>query len=251
MIDLHCHLLPGLDDGPADLEATFELARAQVSAGVEKVLCTPHVNHGYPANVSTAIIQRTQALRRSLHEAGIPLRIQAGAEVAVTKAVELDDTELELLHLGAGPWLLLEAPLSTDFPQLDGLVAGLRARGHEILLAHPERCALFHRDPALLAGLIARGAAAQVTATSLTGDFGRTVERFARSMVEDGLVHVIASDAHSARRRGPGLAGPLTEAGLDWLTDYACAAVPGAMLAGESLPGAPELPRKRRRFGRG
>jgi protein-tyrosine phosphatase len=239
VIDLHCHLLPGIDDGPADEQATFELARAQVSAGVSKVLCTPHVNHGYPANTGEAILARVQQLRERLTAEQIPLRIQAGAEVAVARAIELPDDDLVLLHLGASDWLLLEPPLSTDVPRLEQLVQGLQARGHKILIAHPERCAAFHSNPKLLGALVEQGALAQITAASLTGQFGRTVAKLARTMVDEGMAHVIASDAHDARRRTPGLAEPLAEAGLDWMTEWACEAVPHAILAGDPIPQRP------------
>lgn len=247
MIDLHCHLLPGIDDGPADEAATLDLARAQVAAGVTKVLCTPHAAHGYPANTGDAIIAATEQLRSRLHAAEIPLRIQAGAEVAIARAIELSDDELILLHLGASDWLLLEPPLATDVPRLEQLVGGLQARGHKVLIAHPERCAAFHQDPKLLGELVKRGALAQVTATSLTGVFGRTVAKLARTMVDEGVVHVIASDAHDATRRAPGLAGPLEEAGLGWMTDWACQEVPAAMLGGEPIPPRPQSARTQRR----
>lgn len=247
MIDLHCHLLPGIDDGPAEEQAAFALARAQVAAGVDKVLCTPHVAHGYPANTGEAVIAAVQAFRERLAAEQIPLRIQAGAEVAIARAIDLGDDELALLHLGASDWLLLEPPLSTDVPRLAQLVSGLQTRGHRILIAHPERCAAFHQNPRLLGELVEDGALAQITASSLTGQFGRTVARLARTMVDEGVAHVIASDAHDAEHRAPGLAEPLAEAGLAWITEWACQEVPHAMLAGEAIPPRPEPVRSGRR----
>ena len=247
MIDLHCHLLPGVDDGPPDEAATFAIARAQVAAGVDKALCTPHAGHGYPGNTGQAIIDATAALRTRLADEGIPLRVQAGAEVALSRAIELPDEELTLFHLGASDWLLLEPPLSTDVPRLEALVQGLQTRGHKILIAHPERCAAFHHDPKLLGELVRNGALAQITAGSLAGQFGRTVAKLARTMVDEGVAHVVASDAHDAERRAPGLAGPLAEAGLEWFTEWACHDVPLAMLAGDPIPPRPEPARGQRR----
>jgi protein-tyrosine phosphatase len=247
VIDAHCHLLPGVDDGPGDVDATLTMARAQVAAGIHKVVCTPHVNHGYPANTAAAILTQVQTLREQLHAASIPLRIQAGAEVALSRAIELPDDELTLLHLGASEWLLLEPPLAADVPRIEQLIQGLQARGHRILIAHPERCAAFHHDPKLLTTLIGHGALAQVTATSLTGQFGRTVTKLARTMVNEHVVHVIASDAHDTHRRAPGLATPLHDAGFGWLTDWACHDVPRAMLASERIPPRPTAPHAARR----
>ena len=238
MIDLHCHLLPGVDDGPADDAAAIEQARVHLAAGIDTVVCTPHVSHGH-RNTSAGILEATQRLRETLTGADVPLRIQAGAEVSLSRAIELDDEELAQLHLGASSWLLLEPPLGTDVPRLPQMVAAIQSRGHDVLIAHPERCAAFHHDEHLLGELVRGGAIAQITAGSLSGQFGRTVQKVALAMVKAELVHVIASDAHDPVRRAPGLAAPLAEAGLDRLTEWACQAVPAAMLAGEPLPPRP------------
>lgn len=252
MIDLHCHLLPGIDDGPRDVAAALEEARAHLAAGVMDVVCTPHVSHGY-GNTSEGIAASVDALRAELDAAGLDLSIHAGAEVSLARAIELPDDELTALHLGDGPWLLLEPPLSTDMPRMSALIQGIQARGHRILIAHPERCAAFHHDAKLLAELVDDGALAQVTAGSLAGQFGRTVQKLARGMVDAGLVHVIASDAHNAGNRPPDLAGPLEAAGLSAFIQWSCHDVPAAILSGDRLPdGPPKLPAARRRFfGRG
>lgn len=248
MIDLHCHLLPGIDDGPADTAAAIEQARVHVAAGVRTVVCTPHVSHGH-RNTSEAIAATTLELRGAFAEAGVELDLRPGAEVSLSRAIELDDGELAQLHLGGGDWLLLEPPLGTDVPRLPQMVAAIQSRGHKVLVAHPERCASFHHDTALLGELVRAGAAAQITAGSLSGRFGRTVQKAAMGMVDADLVHVIASDAHDPQRRPPGLAGPLAEAGLEGLTEWACVDVPAALLAGEPLPPRPAgaAPAKRRR----
>ncbi len=248
MIDLHCHLLPGIDDGPADAAASIEQARLHVAAGVKTVVCTPHVSHSH-RNSAAGIAEATAALRETLGAAGVPLLVAPGAEVSLSRAIELDDHELAALHLGGGPWVLLEPPLGSEVPRLAQMVAGIQSRGHQVLIAHPERCSAFHHDSALLGELVRAGAAAQVTAASLTGQFGRTVQKLAMGMVEAELVHVIASDAHDPVRRGPGLAEPLAAAGLEGLTEWACAAVPAAMLAGEPLPPRPAGVGKQRRKG--
>lgn len=248
MIDLHCHLLPGIDDGPPTLEAALDEARVHVAAGVRDVVCTPHVSHGH-RNTAAQIGEATVALQSALDEAGIALRVLPGAEVSLSRAIELDDTELAALHLAGSEWLLLEPPLGSEVPRLAQMVAGIQSRGHRVLVAHPERCSAFHRDPKLLGELVRAGATAQVTAGSLSGQFGNTVKKVATGMVEADLIHVVASDAHDAVKRPPGLAGPLQEAGLEGLTDWACQQVPVALLAGEALPPRPDgavRPAKRR-----
>jgi protein-tyrosine phosphatase len=258
VIDLHCHLLPGIDDGPGDVGAALEQARVHVEAGVETVVCTPHVSHNY-ANTSAGIAEATAAFQGELDRAGIPLVVRPGAEVSLSRAIEMDDTELAALHLGGAaseggsPYLLLEPPLGSEVPRMAQLVKGLASRGHKILVAHPERCAAFHRDDRLLGEMVRDGALVQLTAGSLAGDFGRTVQKLALSMASEGLVHVVASDAHDAVRRPPGLAAPLTVAKLDGLAAWACQDVPAAMLSGASIPERPAgaVPKPRRKlFGR-
>lgn len=246
MIDLHCHLIPGIDDGPADVAGAVAEARAHVAAGITDVACTPHVTHSY-LNTAAGIDQRVEEFRGELSAAGVPLRIHRGAEVSLARAIELGEDELVELHLGDGPFLLVEPPLSTEMPRMAQLMEGIQARGHRVLIAHPERCAGFHRDAGLLEEMVGAGALAQVTAGSLTGQFGRTVQKLARQMVDAGLIHVVASDAHDERRRGPGLAAPLQEAGLEALTEWACLEVPRAILSGAPIPeGPPKLPSRRR-----
>jgi protein-tyrosine phosphatase len=248
MIDLHCHLLPGIDDGPPELGATLELARAHLAAGVQTVACTPHVNWDAP-NRSEAISAATESLRAELADAEIDLTIVAAAEVGLTMAVELDRDELTRLRLGGGEWLLLEAPLSVSVG-VDTAVGVVAAQGHRILLAHPERCPAFQRDPDSLRRLVDQGVLCQVTATALTGQFGRTVQRFALELMREGLIHVVASDAHDARRRPPGLREHVVSAGFEHRADWLTQEVPAAILAGERIPPAPPGPEPKRRWWR-
>lgn len=250
MIDLHCHLLPSIDDGSLDTASALEQARIHLAAGVDEVVCTPHVSHGY-GNTATGIAAATATFERDLAEAGIDLQIRAGAEVSLARAIELPDDELRALHLGTSDWLLLEPPLGSDVPRLRELVHSVRSRGHGILLAHPERCAAFHHDAGLLAELVEDGALVQLTAGSFSGQFGRTVQKLATTMAKEGLIHVVSSDAHDTSRRPPGLAGALEAAGLSELVAWACHDVPRAMLAGDDLPERPVgTVRRRRLFGR-
>lgn len=237
MIDLHCHLLPAIDDGPADLGAALALAQRQVDAGVRTVAATPHVNPSMATDA--ALMERAvEEMRTAVRAAGIPLEIVRGAEVDIRTAVELDDEELRRLTLGGGPWLLLEAPLAPGL-LLEPVLGSLRARGHAILLAHPERSPTLQRDPAAAARLVSNGVLMQVTTGGLTGQFGRTVQRFATQLVQEGLVHNVASDAHDVERRPPGLREPLERTGLGAAAQAWCAEAPAALLAGEPLPPLP------------
>jgi protein-tyrosine phosphatase len=245
MIDLHCHLLPAIDDGPDALDGSIAMARAHITAGVRCVACTPHVDWSSP-NQSDVIAQGVEELRAALAANEVNLQVVSGGEVGLTKAIDTDDDELTALRLGGGPWLLLEAPLGVHVG-IDTAVSMVAMRGHRILLAHPERCPAFHRDLDALARLVDQGVLCQVTATAVTGSFGRTVQRVATRMVDAGLIHVVASDAHDDRRRPPGLREHVEQAGYGHLAVWLTEDVPAAILAGSAIPARPSAPAPARR----
>jgi protein-tyrosine phosphatase len=242
VIDLHCHLLPGIDDGPRDMRMALAVAQLQVDAGVGTVAATPHVSWDLPTSAE-AIASGVAAVRAELAARKIPLEVVSGGEIDVHRAAELPDEQLRALALGGGPWLLLEAPLQTGVP-LEPVAVALIERGHRVLLAHPERSPLLQRDPAALRRLADAGALTQLTAGSLTGRFGRTVQRYAEALLEQGLVHTVASDAHDALRRPPGMHVRV----LGELAPMLTQEIPAAILAGEEIPPLP-LPRAARRRG--
>lgn len=250
MIDLHAHILPGVDDGPASVEEAVDLARAAVDAGTRVLAATSHVSHMFPTD-PRVFPARLAEVREALQAAGVSLEVVQGGELAPTRLGDLDDEALRELSLGGGPYLLVECPFSPVSAELEPLVYDLQHRGWRILLAHPERSAAFHRAPERLERLVRGGALVQVTAGSLTGQFGQTARRFSVDALRDGLVHVLASDAHDVIDRPPGLTAGLAAAehGLpgigahaEWLTQE----VPAAVLAGDELPPRPRLPRRSR-----
>ncbi len=240
MIDLHCHIIPGVDDGPATMDDALALARAHVDAGTQTVVATSHVSWDYPENGSTRLFAAVAALRDSLAEQDIPLEVLTGAEVAMTRVDALTPDELTVLRLGGGDWLLVECPFSPSAAAFAPVLDALQARGHRIVLAHPERCPAFHREPDRLSAYISQGMLTSVTAGAFVGRFGREVEKVAREFLALGLVHSVASDAHDLRRRPPGIRAELTEAGLDpLLVQWLGHDVPAAILGGDRIPLAP------------
>jgi protein-tyrosine phosphatase len=166
----------------------------------------------------------------------------------MTRASDLSDEELAALRLGGGPYLLVECPYSPRSPGFDGILSEIADRGHKIVLAHPERCPAFQRDPARLHSLVEAGMLTSLTAGAFTGRFGRGVGRFARQLLEGGFVHDIASDGHGAGMGRPPTIGPeLEEAGLGDRADWHARAVPLAILDGTPLPPAPPPPAPRKR----
>jgi protein-tyrosine phosphatase len=248
VIDIHCHILHGIDDGPADQEGSLALARAAVAGGTRAIVATPHVSWDYPANTAAAIAEGVADLREALAREQIPLELHTGAEIAMTRAAELSDDELVAMRLGGpgGTHLLVECPLSSTAAGFDALLALLRSRGHEIVLAHPERCPAFQRDATTYERLIAQGMLGQVTAGSLAGKFGRAVQQFGDRLVREGLAQIIASDAHSAEQRPPSLGPELTDAGYGAQAEWLTREVPHAVLTGASVPLGPPMPAPKR-----
>lgn len=205
-VDVHCHCLPGLDDGPSTLEQAIELCGALVADGITHVIATPHQLGAYEGENDAAAIRAAVArLSAELSARSIPLQVSAGADVRV------DDRLLELLGadqvltLGdGGIYLLLELPHNT-LVDLRPLIRALVDRGIVPILSHPERQTNICRNPNLLLPWIELGALLQVTAASLGGAFGPGAEQVSWRLIRGGLVSLVASDAHDARQRSPSM----------------------------------------------
>ncbi len=248
VIDLHCHLLPGVDDGPATVEISLQMARAALDEGIHTVVATPHVNLEYGV-VPEEIEDRVEALQAALAAEGLPLHVFSGAEVALNRCGGFSDAELRRLCLGRSSYALIESPYSRAGSLIEDVLFDLQVRGFRPLLAHPERCPEFQSDLPRLERLVDRGIACSVSAGSLVGQFGRTVKRFACRLLDEQLVHNLSSDAHDPARRPLSLrvaAGDrsrqvMSPAGLRWLTET----VPAGILADEPLPARRRRPSER------
>lgn len=249
MIDLHCHVLPGIDDGPGTIEGSIALARAAVAAGIGTLVATPHVNSRMPNEAGT-IARLVDTLNERLAREQLDLNVLPGAEIAITHLAEIEPAELWRLGLGGGRWLLVEPPFTPVAAGLEGVVLGLQSQGHRVVLAHPERCPALHRDRRVVRSLAGAGVLMSITAGSLVGRFGREVRRYALELAREGLLHNVTSDAHDSVLRPPGMAKELEQAGLAPLADWLTQTVPAAILSGEEIPprptGAFERPPRRR-----
>lgn len=243
MIDLHCHILPAVDDGADDIAAALAMARMAVEDGVHTIAATPHVSPSYPLDPAT-IEDGVKQLNGALAAEELPLSIRVGGELAATSLTEIDDSDLRRLALGGGDCLLVESPYVSEVAFFEQLIFDLQLRGFRPMLAHPERSPMFQRDPDRLGGLVARGALCSITAGSMLGAFGERVRRFTRDLLREGMVHDVASDAHDQSRRPPGLrAGFLAlDAELPGILDqmpWFTEECPSASLAGRPLPPRP------------
>lgn len=208
MIDLHSHLLPGIDDGAPDLEAALAMARAAVAAGITHSVLTPHFQPGRFDNEIDDVGARLLAFRAALAEHGIPLAVAVAGEVrAGPEAMAWAEAgALPLLgRLDGQPLVLLEFAHEQLPPGSEKLVAWLVRRGVRPLVAHPERNKAVVRRLDAIAPLVAEGALLQVTADALCGGFGPLPQARAIELLERGWVSVLASDAHNLVRRPPRL----------------------------------------------
>lgn len=244
VIDLHSHILPGLDDGPDTVEGSVALARAAVAAGTTTMVATPHVDDSYslePVRIGPAVAELSAQLR----SAGVALDLLAGGEVTLARLSELDEDALAAVRIGEGPYVLLETPFTTA-GHFDEQAFALSVRGQPIVLAHPERCPLFQHDPRRLSTLVEAGVLVSMSVGSVAGAFGRRVRSFALELLREGLAHNVASDAHDDARRPPDVLGVLARAEPDLgdlsdLTPWLTEAVPNAILTGQELPHRPAL----------
>jgi protein-tyrosine phosphatase len=245
VIDLHCHILPGLDDGPANLDFSLAMARAAVKAGTQLIVATPHIRADFDVD-PTEIEPRVDLFNERLQRERLPLRVLPGAEIGWATAAELDGTQLARLALGSGKRVLLESPYGKKPVDIEGIIESLGERGFRAVLAHPERCPLFQRDAGRLRKLVEGGTLCSVTAGSMQGRFGESVRTFTIEMLRDGLVHDVASDAHDHIHRPPALVDGFDEVkgelpGIERHAAWYTVTAPVAILAGNPLPTAPDL----------
>jgi protein-tyrosine phosphatase len=209
-VDVHCHCLPGLDDGPDSLDDAVALCRELVRDGFTTVVATPHQLGLFDRlNSAARIRQTTEHLAAELDRLGIPLELLPGSEVRV------DERLLKLLDAGdigtianANKHLLLELPYELYVDPLP-LIGVLRQRGIQAIMSHPERHRYLGGSLDIPRAWIEGGAILQVTASSLLGDFGRSAYRYAWALVQAGLVSLVATDAHDATRRPPRMTAAL------------------------------------------
>jgi protein-tyrosine phosphatase len=243
VIDLHAHVLPAVDDGPRTLDGSLDILRSMQSDGVRTVVATPHVREDWPTSVER-MQREVEALRAAATRAGVTLEIRTGAEIALTRLPALRAEERAAFGLGGNPrLLLLEFPYAGWPVGLEDIVFRLRATGVVPLLAHPERNPQVQDDPGRLGGAVRSGALTQVTAASVDGRLGSSPRKCARRLVELGLAHVLASDAHAPTVRAAGLraaAESLGPLGV-WMTQD----VPAALLEGREPPSRPPSHRRR------
>jgi protein-tyrosine phosphatase len=243
VVDLHSHILPGVDDGARSLEESVEIAIAAARDGTKVMAATPHVRDDFPTAVAT-MERLVLELNEALLEKGIELQILGGAEIAISNLQTLDADELRRLGLGGNPhYLLVEFPYF-DWPlALENEIWNLKLRGITPVIAHPERNPQVQEAPARVGALVAAGALVQLTAASVDGRLGRRNRKTAHELIAAGHAHLIASDAHWPGLRRAGTSSAAAALHNPELAHWLTHAVPAAIV--QDLP-VPERPQSKR-----
>ena len=201
--DVHCHLLPGIDDGPQDWNDTLAMARIAVSEGIDTIIATPHQLGRFGTNTASRIRSLVAEAQRRLDLARIPLTVLPGADVHIRDDLPELVERREVLTLGDHfAHLLVEIPPELSL-SLGTLLDRLQRQGVACILTHPERNHAQAQNFEFVRRWVAQRGLVQITAASVTGHFGPTAKKVARDLVREGLVHLAATDAHGAKRRPP------------------------------------------------
>ena len=200
MIDLHSHILPGIDDGARSDAESLEILKMAVDQGIDTVVVTPHYDHRY-TNETSHILTQTERLQQLVLENGLKVQLLPGQEIRMYSELLVDYRLGKLLTLAHSRYLLIEFP-ANDIPSCtEPLFYELEMMGIKPVIAHPERNLEFLQTPEKLYRLVQRGALTQLTAGSVLGLFGKQVQKFSYQLIDADLVHVLASDVHNMEKR--------------------------------------------------
>ncbi|MEN8246937.1 MAG: CpsB/CapC family capsule biosynthesis tyrosine phosphatase [Thermodesulfobacteriota bacterium] len=213
MIDLHCHILAHVDDGPDNLIESLKIAECAAADGIRTIVATPHSQNGVYLNPPTQITKHLTRLKQEIKREGIPVNIYAGAEVRIHQDMEHSLEKGQIASINdTGQYILVEFPHDVMLPRTRDVLFQLSINHITPILAHPERNTTLQRNPDVLAGFVDMGCLVQLTAMSITGEFGSDAMAYAHLLLKEGRAHVIASDAHDAKNRPPILSPAVKEA---------------------------------------
>ena len=203
-VDIHTHILPGLDDGPKSNDDSLLLARLFVQSGTHRLIATPHYLPGTVWSASRSrILEALSTLQNALEEEGVDLKIEPGMEIGYHGKLEKNLLDGKLLPLGKSEIYLIEPSFQGEQGNLLSTLESLLKKGKKLILAHPERAAHFQQRPELLEKVVDAGLQIQVNSGSMLGHFGSGSRNTADYFRKRGWIHYVASDAHGQSKRGP------------------------------------------------
>lgn len=201
MVDLHCHILPGIDDGAQNSSDSLEMAKQAVEEGIHTIVATPHYHKNVYENTKTTILAKTAELNDELNKAGIDLRILPGQEPRIDGDLLTNLDRGEAITLAGSPYVFVEFPSASVPRYSEKLFYDLQQNGYIPIIVHPERNQEIIERPEMLYQFVKNGTLTQVTAASLSGDFGKKIKSFSLQLIESNLTHFVASDAHNTTIR--------------------------------------------------
>ncbi len=204
MIDLHSHILPGIDDGPETLDKSIELAKEYEDAGFKQIVATPHWIPGTAWMASANhVLQKVSAFNQELKQGHSAIHVYAGQEIAIDNNIAALLDQKQVLSLAGGPYVLIESPFQRFPFRWQKIFFAILSGGYRILLAHPERCDQIINDPSMIDAVLDVGAYLQVNADSFLGRYGKPVEKTAFRLAAQGYIHCLATDSHDPVYRSP------------------------------------------------
>lgn len=201
MIDIHSHILPGVDDGAEDEQASLAMANFAVSEGIQTIIATPHHKNGQYENSKPSILLRVEQLNELFKEKSIPLTVLPGQELRLNGDVLADYRAGEILTLNQTNYLFIEFPSGHVPRYAEQVLYDIQMKGLTPVIVHPERNQELITSPNMLYQFVKKGVLTQVTAASVTGGFGKKIKKFSNQLIEANLTHFIASDAHNITTR--------------------------------------------------
>ena len=246
MIDIHTHILPGLDDGARDIEHALRMAQAAAADGITRIIATPHVISGGFDYSREQILAAVSELNAEITARQIPVQILPGGEYRLEADLPARLRAGSVLTLNdSRAYLLVEMPATLLPPDYERVLYEIQLQGVTPVIAHPERNQVIMKNPEILKKMTERGILAQLTSASITGEFGKEIQKCSRQLIEQGSIQFLASDAHTYKgRRSPRLSAARDAVNKQYGIDYARALVednPARLLTGRDLPPQPQL----------
>ncbi|WP_174614771.1 tyrosine-protein phosphatase [Virgibacillus ihumii] len=202
MIDIHCHILPGIDDGAKTIEDSLKMAENAAEQGIKTIVATPHHRNGKYDNYKQGIISGTNELNERLNQEDIPLTIIPGQESRIHGDMIDGLHKGEVASLNDTKYVFVEFPSNQVPRYTKQLLFDMQVAGYTPVIVHPERNSVIIEHPSILFEFVQKGALTQVTAASLAGKFSKNIQKFSNQLVEANLTHFLASDAHNTTTRG-------------------------------------------------